>query len=164
LQKQEIIIPKINVFKAILVVALKSWVVLASSWAFFIYSYLYSWEIPASGAVLVCGALLSEIFYQNQNWTKMNTDPSGIFRIIPNGINGNPIIKGQYITAPAGAGKLGSLISLANDYELKNVAGAYEMRWHYNDTVSRLERNILWCTVLTAVMGTFIWGYGHLIF
>jgi len=131
---------------------------------FFLISLLFFWEVPSSGAVLVCGALISEILYQNQRWTKLNTDPSGSFYLEPDSNTGSPVIRSQYTIAPAGEGKLGILLSLAKDNELVDISDQNKMLWFYKDTVSRIGNIIVFTDAFTAVIGTIVWGYGHLIF
>lgn len=163
-EKKKIILPKHNFIFAMFCIAPRPWIAMSSTWGVFIVSLILSWEVPSSGAVLVCGALISEIFYQNQRWTKMNTDPSGSFNLKPDSSTGSPVIWGQFVIAPAGTGKLGILLSLAKGHEVRNSSNDEGMVWHYKNTVERIEKVILTAIVFTAVVGTIVWGYGHLIF
>lgn len=156
--------PRFNTVSSLITVALKPWIVMLSAWCFFVGSILFSWEVPASGAVLVCGALISEILYFKQRWTKMNTDPSGSFPLKPDSNTGLPVIWGQFVVAGAGSGKLGHLLSLAKEGEVRIDTVDNSATWFYMDTVARVEIIVLSAIVFTAVSGTAVWGYGHLIF
>lgn len=160
--KQNIKLPKNNYLKAMFSVAAWPWMVIIFVWSVCIVSVANSWEVPASGAVLVCGALIAEIFYYNQRWTKMNTDPSGGFKLISDSNTNAPGIFGQFVIAPAGAGKLGALLSLAKKHEV--TINESESFWYYRDTVSRIEKIVFTAIVFTAVSGTILWGYGHIYF
>ena len=95
----------------------------------------------------------------------MNTDPSGSFNLKENGLNtGAPIIVGQFAIAPAEKGKLGSLLSLAKEHELQINSNGSKALWFYKDTVARVEIAVVWAILITAVIGTAVWGYGHLYF
>jgi hypothetical protein len=161
---KEIEMPKKNTLLALYSVAAKPWSVLFSCWSIVVFSIFFSWELPASGAVLVCGAVLAELLYQRQRWTKMNTDPSGGFDLIADLSNGKPIITGQFSIAPAGTGKLGSLLSLAIETELKSNQQGSQIHWFYTDTVRRIESYVATAVAVSAILGTILWGYGHLLF
>lgn len=159
---ENIELPKNNYFKAMFLVASWPWVVIIFVWLFCFFSIVLSWEEISSGAVLVGGALVAEVLYHNQRWTKLNTDPSGGFKLIPDSSTSAPIISGQYAMAPAGSGKLSIVLSLAKNYEVKSNES--ETYWYYKDTVERIEKIIVGVIVTTAVLGTILWGYGHIYF
>ncbi len=160
----EIKLPTHNKAVALFNIAIRPWVAIVITWAFFFISLALSWEVPASGAVMVCGALIAEIFYQNQTWTKLNVDPSGSVPLKPNADTGSPVIWGKYVVWGAGKGKMAYLLSLAKSYEVKFDSNGKEATWYYRDTVMRVEKLVLYTVVITAVSGTIVWGYGHLIF
>ena len=155
-------LPTMNYLKAMFLVALGPWVVLISVWFFVAVSIAISFEEPASGAVLVCGALVAEITYYIQYWTKMNTNESGAFKLIPDLNTRAPIICTVFVNCPAGSGKLGALLSLAKDHEVQEIDS--NNYWFYRATVARIEKIISILIVITAIFGTALWGYGHLIF
>lgn len=131
-------------------------------WISFASSLFFSWEVPASGAVLVCGALISDVLYQNQRWTKMNADAMGVKLFMDDSNPRRLIAQNQFFIAPVFSGKLGILLSLARNSEVR--ISPDENTWYYIDTVARVRKSISLAIVLTAVMGTIVWGYGHLIF
>jgi len=161
---RKINLPEYHFIKSIFLVAFKPWIILITSWIFVGVSITISWQVPASGAVLVCGALLAEMFYQHQRWTKMNTDPNGSFKLVSDASTNAPIINGMYVNTPAGTNKLGYLLSLAKDFELNKNETESEIWWHYNDTVQRVEKLVFTAIATTGVLGTVLWGYGHLFF
>lgn len=161
-EKNKIILPKYTFLYAWFSVATLPWSVMLVVWIFFAGSLLISWEVPASGAVLVCGALISDILYQNQRWTKMNTDPTGVKLFMDDSNPRRLIAKNQFFIAPVFSGKLGILLSLARNSEVR--INPDENTWYYNDTVARVRKSISLAIVLTAIVGTIVWGYGHLMF
>lgn len=159
---KDLALPSMNYIVALFILTSKSWASIFVAWGVVIISIATSWEVPASGAVLICGVIIAEILYEHEGWRKMPTNPTGSFILQPDGITGFPVMEGEYATAPATTGKLGALISLSKKREIQEIDG-YPV-WFYLDTVKRVEKPILYAVVLSAVCGTGLWGYGHLIF
>lgn len=158
---KQLVMPSYSTFWALFIIASGLWLLIVFAWLVVFVSILCSWEVPASGAVLVCAALIADIIFENYRWRKLPCDPSGSISLVPDAVTGKPILITKYMSAPAGKGRLGALLSLAKGDEVKREA---DDTWYYNDTVRRVEKIILLIIVITALFGTALWGYGHLLF
>ncbi len=140
------------------------WITILVVWLVFAFSASTSFEVPASGAVLVGGALVSKMFFERLRWRKLPCGADGQFFLVPDAETKKPIAQNQYCIAPAGAGKLGALLSLSRTGKVKLNPRETEMNWYYRDAVDDAEKIIFVAIVVTAVCGTLIWGYGHRVF
>lgn len=159
----EITYPTTNPVRAYFKLGLPVWISLLIGWVIFIISAVLNWEVPASGAVMVCVALIAEILYEQFWWRKMPCDPHGHFAIKKDSNTNGPIIW-SYKVVPAWDGQAGALLSLSRKNEVMNIQGYPDPQWCYRDVVQRVEKMFLACIVSTAVFGTLVWGYAHLIF
>lgn len=159
----EIKYPTINPVIAYFKLGVPVWVSLIIGWLIFAFSAVFNWEVPASGAVMVCVALIAEIFYEQFWWRKMPCDAHGCFPLKRDSNTSGPIIW-SYQVVPAWNGKTGALLSLSRKNEIMNVQGNPDPLWRYREVVQRVEKKFLIGIVLTAVVGTLIWGYAHLVF
>lgn len=136
---------------------------LGLAWLFVFFSIIINWEIPASGAVLVCSALIAEIYYEQLRWRRLPCEPSGIFPLVKDNSSEFPILWGNFAIAQTKGGTLGALLSLAKDDDIKKRSDDSDPYWHYRNTVDVVEKLVLHCIVATALTGTALWGYGHLL-
>ena len=162
MSKIDINYPKMNKVIAYLVLGKSVWIALAIGWVVFIVSSIISWEIPASGAVMVCVALIAEIFYENQWWRKISCDPHGCLPLKRDENTGGPIIW-SYQIVPAWRGKTGALLSLSTKDEIMDIHDNPDPHWRYKSVLQRVEKIFLLCIITTAVIGTLVWGYAHLL-
>lgn len=136
------------------------WIVLAISWLVVFLSFSFSFEIPSSGAILVGGALVSEMLYEQLHWRKLPCPPEGTFYLVPDSYTKKPVAQNPYCIVPVGSGLMGALLSLTID-DLIRVSPRNEVTWFYRDLVGMVEKKIFYSIILTAVLGTLLWGYGH---
>ncbi|MDA0690562.1 MAG: hypothetical protein O3A78_01630 [Nitrospinae bacterium] len=160
LKKFQFVMPQYNCVWAVIKVAPHLWFILALVWIFVAVSAMLKFEVPSSGAVLVCGALISEIMFEGLHWRRRpGIGPQGYIQIIPDQYE-RAQLKGGDVYGPAWGGRMGALLSLAKDYEIKRSSDEYA-KWFYRNTVWRVEKIILSGIIITAVAGTILWGYGH---
>ncbi len=160
----ELEFPRQHKLVAFFQLAPEVWVIILVAWLVFAFSAVNSFEVPASGAVLVGGALISEMFFERLRWRKLPCGPDGQFFLVPDAETKKPIAQNQYCIAPAGEGKLGALLSLSRIGKVELNPRKTEMNWYYRDAVDDAEKVIFVAIVVTAVCGTLIWGYGHRFF
>jgi len=160
----EVKLPEMNPMIAQFILAKASWLVIVAGWAFVVFSFLISWEQPASGAVLVGCVIAAEILFERERWRKLPSDLSGRIQLQRDSNSGFPVLWGPVVIAPANKGKLGALISLSKESEIHNIHGHQNPYWIYKDTVARVEKSITYLLAFSAIFGTLLWGYGHLLF
>jgi hypothetical protein len=161
--KYQVVMPQYNCVRAIVKVAPEVWITLFLAWICVFVSALLQFRIPASGAVLVGGALIAETMFDMLHWRKLQGGgPGGSFLLKPDSRTGKPIMHGDFIIVSARAGRVGALMSLAKDDEIKSPPDEYS-RWFYLNTVERVEKIITWTIIATAIAGTVLWGYGDLL-
>jgi hypothetical protein len=162
--KYQFVMPQYNCVWAVIKVAPHLWVTLVLVWIIVVVSTLLRFEVPSSGAVLVCGALISEVMFEGLHWKRLQgIGPSGVVQIVPDQ-NQRAQLKGGDFRAPAWCGKFGALLSLGDHYGLIRRSSDEYAEWFYRDTVWRVEKIIMGGIIITAVAGTILWGYGHLLF
>jgi hypothetical protein len=140
------------------------WLCIGVAWMIVVVSIATSFQVPASGAVLVGSALISQMLFESLGWRKLPCPPDGSFCLVPDAVTGRPIAQNQFCVAPAGGGRLGALLSLTEGHQVKVNEHRREVTWFYRDVVEKTENAFLTCIISTAVVGTFLSGYGHLIF
>ena len=84
--------------------------------------------------------------------------------LVPDAETKRPIAQNQYCIAPAGDGKIGALLSLSRKDKVKMNPRKTEVHWYYRESVENAEKVIFRAILITAICGTFIWGYGHRVF
>lgn len=156
--------PKKHTLVAIFNLAPVIWTTVLAVWLVFLVSAFFSFDVPASGAVMVGGALISEMFFEQLRWRKLPCDPDGQFYLVPDAETKRPIAQNKYWIAPAGTGKLGALLSLSRTATVKMNPRETEVSWYYKEAVENAEKIIFRVILITAICGTLIWGYGHRIF
>ena len=89
--------PQYNYFYALLKIAPLTWSSIFGAWLFVIISFAIPFEVQASGSVLVCGALLAEIFYLNLSCRNLHCDNLGNVELQRHLITGKPILWGEQV-------------------------------------------------------------------
>lgn len=158
---QGVELPIYNQLVAFWILSPSVWLSLAIAWIVVALSFLYSFEVPASGAVLVGSALISEMLFEQLRWRKLPCKPDGSFYLVQDSNTKKPIMQNEFCIAPAGTGKLGALLSLSPVDLIKENTNRKEIVWFYRDIVERTEKVFFVCIVFTAILGTLLWGYGH---
>lgn len=136
-------------------------------------SIILDWEVPSSGAVLVCSAIVAEFVIRNLDWLhaanfvgydplrlqKIDEDsPTKLaqqkaFRIVKNA-------KFPEFIHPNATNDLEKLRAHALESDFVDFSNSND--WNIRMTSRRIERRLTWLTSISAVVGTLIWGYAHL--
>ena len=110
------------------------WKTILIGWIVVILSGVFAWEFSASGAVLVCCVIVAEFLF-NQWELYPHLEESG---------------------------KFGSSLSLPRYYRrrIRELSEEGEAPWQ---AAKRIRDSIHLVMVVNLIIGTLIWGYGHLI-
>lgn len=138
------------------------WTTLVVGWFVVLSSVLATFQIQASGAVLVGCALISQMLFEQLRWRKLPCPPEGTFYLVPDGTTKKPIGQNPYCYVPVGSGRMGALLSLSPDHLIGVNEHRKEVTWFYRDVVHRAEKVFLASSITSAVLGTLLSGYGHL--
>ncbi len=153
--------PEINPIAAYFSLGRSVIIPLLIGWLVVFLSVTMKFEVPSSGAVLVCTALIAEVIFEGQWWRNMPCDHHGFFPIKRETKSNRPIIWG-YQVSPAWEGQAGALLSLADKSRIISVQGSVDPLWNYRETVNVVEKRFKFIIVTSAVVGTLVWGYAHL--
>lgn len=142
----------------------------------FFVSLLMNFEVPSSGAVLVCVALISEFFKENSSLfhaasyvgynvlKKEVINPTGPLhrdRELAYRIVGDTSSNVPNFIHPNATEELDSVKALAHQ---SDFYGVEEGSWNVRLTARRIKRRFSVINSAMAVAGTALWGYGDLIF
>ena len=98
-------------------------------------------------------------------WRRLPGDPSGFIPLKRDSNSGYPVMWGPVVVmGPITKGKFGALFSLAKDSELCNISDRPDPHWIFRITLERVEKIPIYVIAATAIVGTVLWGYGHLVF
>lgn len=140
-----------------------------------VVSVALNWEVPSSGAVMVCAAIVAEFVIRNLDWLHVanmvgydslrlqRIDESSpvhwarqkAFRVVKVG-------KVPEFIHPSATPELQKIRSRAMQSDFVNNSDDND--WNIRITARRIERMLTWLTSIWAVVGTLIWGYAHLVF
>lgn len=151
------------------------WITLSLGWCWLFVSFFLSYQVPSSGAVLVCCAIVSDLFFARKR-----------FRTYPRSEVGNLIgfglvetTQGKYALFYKGLFIIGetdgfresirALLGLSKDDEwtkysyidTRLVEGTF---WICGFTIDRVEKVISTSIIISAVFGTLIWGYSNCLY
>jgi len=160
---QEIKYPDYGIIKAYFLLSPGTWIALGLAWLFVIICCLLSWEITASGSVLVGASVIAEVYLDGCRWRRMNAGPSGRFPLRPDSRTGLPLVWGDYVIG--GVSRECSLIVIGKKlgHIFPDPDTGYP-QWGYEATAEHAEKRIVPWIVVTIICGTVLWGYGHLVF
>lgn len=121
----------------------KAWTCLGAGYAWVFVSLAMRFEEPSSGAVLISFCVVAEIFYSSENWLSISN-------------------KAITITdEPSNLEEINKLRPFAFPYkEFDNS----DWCWKTHEVRDYVQIRIQWAIALSAVLGSILWGYGHLIF
>jgi hypothetical protein len=167
--------PEKSYFKAFYIIAPGVFCSFWTPWILFLVSLHFNFKVPSSGAVLVCGALLCEMFFEALHWRKFlelnfkgsilikAEDNSFHKRISKSALQNIGTKKEQYLGLMSfRRGTISSTHSLT-DNEEDYLSTAFPDEWFYYRDVVFAERWLRAAIVFNAVIGTLLWGYGDLI-
>lgn len=151
------------------------WLALLAGWLCVLISALIGFQFPSSGAVLVCSAVLSELAFERlryRSWPRVDSGHFWIFGLFEDANGSLGLASDSMLIAGSAEGFGGpvrALLSLSKDDEWNergnfrrgHVEGAC---WVYSYTIGRVEKIMTVSIVVSAVVGTLIWGYGHCLF
>ena len=118
------------------------WLPLIVGWVWVGVSWWIGFEFPSSGAILVCAAIIAEAF--------LLTWP----HLVPFDVEKSPVI----FDTSAEESDSPHLYTIAKDSE-KDEHG----KWVAWKTSRRVQRIFVTSIIVSAIVGTVIWGYGHLL-
>ena len=126
--------------KAWFLIAPWIWLPLFVGWVWLVISWWIDFEFPSSGAVLVCASILAEVFHVN--WPH-RIQESGQAVILYNSRNISEIPELEIFTKKSDFDETG--------------------QWNYTKTAKRMDWVLVFSIIISAIVGTVIWGYGHLL-
>ena len=132
-------------YKAIWNLAWPIWVSLIIGIFVVVVSFVSGFKFPASGAVLVCSAIVSELVYARLRWHRSSTTTVGIKDGFPE------------------RGIFESLRKSEELWALRRSFEVYPPGWRISDTANRISFYIALIIAGAAIVGTIIWGYGDLL-
>ena len=132
-------------FKAIWNLGWPIWVSLFIGLLVVSVSFLVGFKFPASGAVLVCSAIVSELAYTRLRWHRGKTTTVGLK-------DGMPV-----------QGIFESLINSEELWALSRNSEMYSNGWRISDTANRISFYMAVIIAGAAIIGTIIWGYGDMV-
>lgn len=147
------------------------WALLIAGWLWVIASFLLSFEFPSSGAVLICCAVLGEVYFERLHYRKWPMASVGeeklaeITRQKDGGVTLNTesiIMLGDVMQG----GHYRGLLSISEKLEwtetgINNGRSRKGLFWRYTSTIKRVEKIATYTVVVSVIAGTGIWGYGH---
>lgn len=153
----------------------KIWTVLVTGWLWLLTSTALSFQIPSSGAVLVCAAVLGELLFEKlpyRNWPRMEGGQILGFALIEDSVGHLALTDGGRIfigKTDGFGGPIRALLGLSRNSEWNeygHINGKYQKGtiWLCGRTVERVETVISTAIITTAVIGTLVWGYSHCLF
>jgi hypothetical protein len=150
------------------------WALLSIGWLWVIASFAVSFEFPSSGAVLICCAVLGEVYFERIHYRKWPMAAAGerkfaeLTRQKDRAVTLNTesiFIMGDIMRGGHYRGLLS--ISRSNEWSESAIFDRRERKglfWNYPSTIKRVENVATYTVVISVVVGTFIWGYGHCLY
>jgi len=150
------------------------WGLLFVGWLWVIFSLAVSFEFPSSGAVLICCAVLGEVYFERIHYRRWPMAAAGeqkyaeLTRQKDKAVTLNTesiIMIGDIMRG----GHYRGLLSISKPNEWSDKAIFYKrdrngLFWNYTHTIRRVERVATYAVVISVVVGTAIWGYGHCLY
>lgn len=152
------------------------WISLGVGWLWVGFSWVIGWELPASGAMLVCGALISDFMFTEMNWRRIagNIGNKLIYKSLmqlSDAEDNEYPIKECYLSSESNKGYGGGVreidlvrsVSPSNTKEKFKIGTVEEDCFWIARGKNYVEWRIICSIVFSAIAGTVIWGYGHLL-
>lgn len=158
----------LKILKTSVILSKMAWTILSVGWLLFLLSLVNSWQVPSSGALMICAVVLAEMLHRSRPWVGFWTsNPNKFvarndthFRIFDlNKIgndeaqvpNGTPIFKAleKMDRAPLKTNRAKWLVE-GKIWSLNSEAYKYDLCFNVVATI-------------TVIFGSGLWGYGHLL-
>ncbi len=156
---------------------------LIAGWLWFILSAIFCFEVPSSGAIMICTAVLAELKHQNLPWYRESTVHSSLLvRVFePSELDGTVSGSVRYydqIDLAKSNGKLPSprIVSGPNDELARSVKALQNFAdletepvfkdlgvWHLSSAAKKANSVVNAALTATVLFGSVLWAYGHLI-
>jgi hypothetical protein len=143
---------------------------IAVGWLLVIISFIFQFEEASSGSLLVCAAVISEVLYERsrfRKWPRIENYSYNGFALTESHCN-TLSLEGDKIVMPVGPKTtnryIKSLLRLSKEGEWQ-MAGSVNGRdldgtfWNYSYAIQRVENAFTCIILVSAVIGTLIWGY-----
>lgn len=126
------------------------WISLSVGYAWILFSFVYHFEVPSSGAVLLALCVVAELRLSSSAWV-----------IVGDHIINEPVSSRGPVDAPVSSIELDVLRPFATRGDDPNPDW-----WSWSTAVARdkARRFVQWPIGISAIVGSLLWGYGHLWF
>ncbi len=158
-----------------------AWIALFLGWAAFWISLTFSFEVPSSGALMICGVVVAEVFYAPQQWVRFVAANPGGYVLRVDGTTSDGVSASHFgvytttqlfskemgsksVTSGSG-GKLFSQLEIIDNGPLRNgrmMPFKEHKLWSLSAEAERYESTFHRSSAFTAFFGSVLWGYGHL--
>jgi hypothetical protein len=151
------------------------WIILIFGWVVVLLSIILGFEIPSSGAVLVCSAVLAEVKFERIWYRKLPRGGLGVTNFLNLGRSDEGVMSlhrregNQHMSMYLGeklSSELRALFGLTPesswcDYNEQNGRGEVGAFWPYEHSIQKVEKLVTLHVCISAIVGTLIWGYAH---
>lgn len=124
--------------KAWFLIAPGIWLPMFFGWVWVVVSWWIDFEFPSSGAILVCTSIIAQVVHVNWPY---RIPESGQAVFIINSRNISEIPELEIFTKKSDFDEIG--------------------QWNYAKTAKRMDRVLVTSIIVSTVVGTMVWGYGH---
>lgn len=148
-------------FKAWWKVARPAWLPLLIGYGWMVVSWIIDFQVPSSGAILLSTCLIAEIRFNQQNWRKIAITHRVEGKRTRTEKLGERYEVGTYIiTAANGQHPLDRLFAVAKPSDFFQDGET----WNMSQVNDRVESVVFWVITISAIIGSVLWGYGHIYF
>lgn len=156
-------------------VAAVAWAALAVGWLWALISVALEFQVPSSGAVLVCATVLTEVSFERmsyRHWPRGERHDSAMFRLVEDDERRLGLSRDDMLIIGKEDGFSGvvkALLGISNDQDWiaqgyitgTPKSGAF---WRYGLTIVRVERMVTTAVVISLIGGTLVWAYAHCVY
>lgn len=159
-----------------------AWTALFSGWVAFFLSLALSFEIPSSGALMICGVVAGEVFHSSQMWLRFVAANADAYVQRVDGTTGDGVSASHFgvytvtqlygqqlgsksVTSGSG-GSLFSKLEIMDNGPLRHDRGIEfkgQRMWSLSEEAGKYDKLFHLSSAITAFAGSVLWGYGHLI-
>ncbi len=153
--------------KAWYIFAKHVWISLGLGWIAPVVSASYILRLNQAGAILVCAAIVSEVFHEKRHRLYVDQIQTGNREACSYREVDSSDHDGKDIEVLLHQTSIGGMIVNASSWPLYHIARKDEFYlngnsriWRLEWTMKRAERRIDYAIVITAVIGTVLWAFG----
>ncbi len=157
-----------------------AWSILAAGFGFVLFSAIVEFEVPSSGALMICSVILAELVQRghplkqiapayNSKWLRhdylKNSDSKGmvsVFDRMPRDVDqtaNEAFFSDHNNLFYSALLKLNSIV----DYTTYPPRVKTRRTWHFLTEFEKIEKPFSATAGIFAVLGSLIWAYGHLV-